>query len=166
MNQMGRYTSLGDFDKTVQNSALLCPDTGAYLPAYQLADYSLERVNRKTNHNSESAPQASASHKHEGMRISVVSDCGRVYRLCSCALSAVLSVPTVTVLCLGDHSLASTQRDTRPIAFSRHLRELGCMVPQVILAIEPGRLSKTLRSDFYYPEIAPIFSSIGEGMRV
>jgi hypothetical protein len=69
MNQLGRYTSLGDFDKTVQNSALLCPETGAYLPAYQLADYSLERVNRKTNHNSESAPQASASHKHEGMRI-------------------------------------------------------------------------------------------------
>lgn len=69
MNQMGRYTSLGDFDKTVQNTALLCPATGAYLPAYELADYSLERVNRKTTHNLGSAPQTTASHKHEGTRI-------------------------------------------------------------------------------------------------
>lgn len=77
-------------------------------------------------------------------------------------LPSVLSVSTVTVLCLGDHSVVSTQRDTRPIAFARHLRELGCTVPHVILAIEPGRLGKTLRSEYYQLFSLPI----GEGMLV
>ena len=44
------YTSIGDYATTVPNPALLT-ESGDYLPAYELQEYSLERSNRNAGSN-------------------------------------------------------------------------------------------------------------------
>lgn len=106
------YTSLGSVDDTIPNPSLAKPDGSGHLPAYLLADWSLERAGR-------------IDKKAQKLECELKD--------LDCVARRVQNAQTAGLIIIGDEILKGKTADTNSIYATKRLRENGIQVKRIVV---------------------------------